>query len=220
MKIEKTFDIHKMVNTSGSVYFETENMKVSIYHGSDTWRIVDITNALKTGKTCTEYSLQTAINDRDNLPVTNYISHNFGNDLKKLFNFCETIEFKNHKYGGLEHHDIGDIRIYKSLIKGVRVYSPFAKIAPLKKFPKKWTLRHVFAALNNGQFKDLKCKGVYTDDYAYDNAVNYRMGEIKAPDSFLKRILESPSGWWCFEQNGVVSICCHSFDSNEFTPVI
>lgn len=98
------------------------------------------------------------------------------------------------------------------LAKNLSVYKP------LKEVPKKWTIPHAIRALINHQFEWLHCDGVYTDDYAYDNAVNFREGEIKDAVNFAKKIIESPSGWWCndCDKNGVVSICCHSFDCNSF----
>jgi hypothetical protein len=81
----------------------------------------------------------------------------------------------------------------------------------------KWTLRHAIRALVNGQFEWLKCTGYYTDDYAWDMAMNYRQGEIPDAVSFAADVLESPSGWWVSgREENVVYMCCHSFDNNEF----
>lgn len=99
-----------------------------------------------------------------------------------------------------------------------------ARIKPLKKLPKRWTVALVVRALVNGQFKDLTCNGKYTDDYHWDNATNFKRGDFsKHALGFAQKIYEDPSGWRASESykgEGLVSICCHSFDLNEFKPVI
>ena len=153
-----------------------------------------------------------------NLDVTNFVYKYFENDLKKLFTFCSSLPYQK-SYNPVRENGL---EFYRSEVKGIRVFSPFNldKVKPLKAMPKKWTLRHVYSALINGQFKDLKCNYVLTDDYAWDAACDYRKGEIKAPIEFVKGIIENPSGWWTSYRDGEVAICCHSFDSNSFNPVI
>ena len=65
-------------------------------------------------------------------------------------------------------------------------------IKPLKAEPKKWTLPHVVRALVNGQFQGLRKNYYMTDDYAYDNAVNFREGEISDVIGFVQGIVENP----------------------------
>jgi len=207
----------EFLNEHDTVYFKTENMKVSRWSGFDDWRVTDLTNALKSGKDCVEYSLKAESGEHGNLLVTNFIYSKFGNDLKAIWNFCENLELV-----GYDSFVTEGIKIYRSESKGVRVFSPFNlnNVKPLKAMPKKWTLTHVRSALVNGQFKDLRCNYVLTDDYAWDAAVDFRKGSIKAPIEFIKGIIENPSGWWTSFRDGSVAVCCHSFDSNEFTPVV
>jgi hypothetical protein len=91
-------------------------------------------------------------------------------------------------------------------------------VRALKAAPAKWTLPHVYKALMNGQFSALRCTGKYSDDYAYDNAINFGKGDFseRAAD-FVRRIMEAPSGWRTYANGAVVSVCCHSFDCNDFT---
>ena len=60
--------------------------------------------------------------------------------------------------------------------KGIRVFSwlHLDRFNPLTSEPKKWTLPHVARAIINGQFTGLKSDGTYTDDYAFDAAVNFQ----------------------------------------------
>jgi len=216
--IKKMFEMDEFLNQlDGTVYCETENMKVTRWKGFDDWRITDLNNALTSGKACIEYTLKAEHGQHGNLLTTNFINARFSNDLKALWAFCESVGIV-----GFDSFVTEGIEIYRSEHKGVRIFSPFnlAKIKPLKTMPKKWTLRHVYSALLNGQFSNLKCEGVYTDDYAFDDAVNYRKGEIAKPMEFVKDILENPSGWRAWSNGEDVSISCHTFDCNSFVPVI
>ena len=95
-------------------------------------------------------------------------------------------------------------------------------IKPLKEEPKKWTVPHAIRALVNGQYENLKKNGYYTDDYAHDNSVNFGRGIIADAVDFAQDIMRNPSGWRTSKhrETGIVSICCYSFDLNEFTPKI
>ena len=205
-------DVH---NTHASQYLEDDNLYVHFYHGSV--KIIDLVNALKRGADCDEFTVQ---GDFNNDSASKFF-HEFQYDIKRLMSFLRALKFNKSRYGGNEGVNYGEVIIYKSSLKGIRVFSPFNldQIKPLKSEPKKWTITHVIRALLNGQYKSLKCNGVYTDDYAYDAAMNYRKGEISDGQAFAQRILESPSGWWAYQQDESVSICCHSFDSNSFVPV-
>jgi hypothetical protein len=218
LEIKDKFNMDEFLNTTGTAYFKEENMKVARYSGFDDWVITDLTHALKGGKSCREYTIKSEKGVHGNLVVTNFIHKFFGSDLKKLWTFCSALPFQ-------ESYDpvrTDGLEIYRREIKSIRVFSPFnlSTIKPLKKMPEKWTLSHVRAVIVNNQFEELKCTGVYTDDYAFDDAVNYRKGEIKAPLSFIKDIIERPSGWWTSFNGGSVKVCCHTFNNNEFTPAI
>ena len=54
------------------------------------------------------------------------------------------------------------------------------KIRPIKT-PEKWTLPHVWKAILSGQIYMGQCDGRYTDDYAYDAAVDFKSGMGAAP---------------------------------------
>jgi hypothetical protein len=62
------------------------------------------------------------------------------------------------------------------------------------------------------------CNGVYSDDYAFDAAMNYRRGELseEAVLEMADLIERSPSGWWCSAwqtEDKTLRLGCHSFKS-------
>ena len=203
-------------NSYTTQYLKDDDLYVHFYHGSV--KIIDLTNALKRGVNCDEFTIQ---GDFNNDSASKFF-YEFQYDIKRLMSFLRALKFNKGHYGGYDGIEYGEVTIYKSFEKGIRVFSPFNldQIKPLKSEPKKWTITHVIRALLNGQYKSLKCEGVYTDDYAYDAAIDFHKGEISNGQAFAQRILESPSGWWTYQQETSVSICCHSFDSNSFVPVI
>lgn len=219
-KIEK--DFKGMLQIGDTVFIENDQLKVHMYNG--TMIITDISNALKTGKDCVKYSIKNEVWG-DNEGLYRFI-HEYGYDFKQIFEDLENVSFVAYeKWDGYEEKDFKGMKVYKSTEKAIRVFSPFnlKYLKPLKETPKKWTVRHAVRLVVNGQYENLKCNGVYTDDYAYDAAVNYRQGEIKNGLAWIKGIIESPSGWWVSDRCGndtELSICCHSFDSNSLVPKI
>lgn len=202
-------------------YLKKDNLKVTHYSGFDNYTITDISNALRTGKECVKYSIN--YDDRQGTcDVSNWIRHEFNCDMKKLFNYLDALHWEQTKFGGFEGITHNKFTFYKSTRKAIRVFSPFNfhYVKPLKSAPKKWNLTHVYKAIINGQFKDLRCKGKYTDDYAFDAAYNFMQGNIKRPLEFIRDIIENPSGWWTNADQDTISICCHSFDSNCFIFVL
>jgi hypothetical protein len=207
-------------NRFNTMYIESPAAKVHIYQGSCHITLLD--NAFQRGKSCPHYSINFDSHD-DKLPFINEFLREFDFSLEAIVDFLEGIEFSVNRWGSFEKYDyVSDngavLEIYKGVEKGIRVFSPFHvnRVKPLKEAPKKWTVSHVCRALINGQYKNLKCKGVYTDDYAFDAAYDYQRGPIKNGVAFAQDILEDPSGWWASDHRGSISICCHHFDSNEF----
>lgn len=205
--------------TEREYFIKDINMKVHLYNGQ--LMIMDLENALKIGKQVLSYSLN--YNGHDTIRGIELLEL-FQWDIKSMFVFIDSLDHPVNKWGGYTGLDYDKfpgepITIYKSFEKGINVFSPYAlhNLKPLKENPKKWTVKHVIRALINGQYAGLRCKGVYTDDYAYDAAYNCQRGIINNAVSFAQKIIESPSGWWASANGETVSICCHSFDSNEFT---
>ena len=223
MNIEKILNVRDMLNKfyDSGVYIESENLHVQQWKGFDDWKITDLTNALATGKTCRQYSFKSN-GPHGNCETINWLLQDFYGDFRKAFDFCETLSFEKDQWGSCKPYRIGGIDIWRRDEKSNRTFSPFAldRIKPLRAIPDKWTMRHVYAAIINNQFSTLKCDGVYSDDYAFDDAANYHKGEIAHPLAFIRRIIEHPSGWHCFVSSGWVHVGCHSFDNNSFLPAI
>ena len=224
MEKTKTFSLQNFLNGNhhgGGLYVEDCKIHIQRWSGHDQYGITDITNAMVPGRICSGYSITAKWNSRDSLVVLNWIQQTFGDNLPGLLAFCNGLAWVEGKYGcpavTIEYQG-AEIEIYRRDKESKRTFSPFAALPKLKTAPAKWTLPHVCKALLNGQFKSLRCNGVYTDDYAYDAAVNFREGDLsdQAAD-FVRRIMESPSGWWAYATGTTVSICCHHFDNNSFT---
>ena len=116
--------------------------------------------------------------------------------------------------------ELPDCEVYSSTRKGSRVFTPFKEIKPIYT-PAKWTLPHVWKAILAGQIFEGAVDAHYTDDYAYDAAVNYREGIVLHLPSFARKLIEEPSGWYVFPDKGKsdsksiqLSVNCHGFDLN------
>src|SRR5581483_2973985 len=199
---------------------------IKTHRYSDSLCITDLADAMKPGKICEEFTLRW--NRVEGIPPFVHDlfreNHHDAAAIIKALRALPWAPAKNWRTGepqaGWEAIHQGELEIFRTELRSVRVWSPFAKVNPLPAKPAKWTVAHVVRALLCGQFSNLTCNGIYTDDYAYDAAVNFRMGEFGdrpgAAIAFARRIIESPSGWWASESHGHVSICCHHFDTNSF----
>ena len=184
--------------------------RVSIW-GGESFRIIDVTDAGKRGAVCPELTV-----DSDHqAPETAYWNDLLVEHTPRLLETTTKQEIPKELKKTYFSFYLGQVEAKRLLPLDLSI------IKPLKTEPKKWTLPHVVRALVNGQFKELYKNSRYTDDYAWDSATNYGEGPISDVIDFVERIVRNPGGWWVRKGcNGVVSICCHSFDNNEFTPVI
>ena len=164
--------------------------------------ITDLTNAMLPGKTCKRIVLQ---------PEDEYSPNVMHAGLDTFRAVYDTFFVREEK------PDM-ECRIWKSDLKASRVFSPFRKIRPIKT-PEKWTLPHVWKAILSGQIYMGQCDGRYTDDYAYDAAVDFKSGmELHLP-SFARRLIEEPSGWHVYPDKTrgnvtYLSVNCYSFNLN------
>lgn len=114
--------------------------------------------------------------------------------------------------------ELPDCHVYTSTLKSMNVFTPFKEIKPIK-VPDKWTLPHVWKAILSGQIYEGHCDGRYTDDYAYDAAVDFRSGVRLYLPSFAKELIESPSGWRVYADHTdgdqvQLSVDCYTFNLN------
>ncbi len=210
--------------SNSNVYF-FEDAKVRIQLGFDVWegilRITDLTNALKRGRVCESFKVRfphAAHNGSEGLNAMCQFVDQFGNDSRALLAHLLAMPWSVDGEWGFRQIEQDGAKFNRTQVPGMRTYSPFATLPRLTNVPAKWTVAHVVRAFWNGQVKNLKCNGITTDDYAMDAAFNFHEGPIADARGFAKRLIESPGGWWACGGSKGVSICCHSFDSNEFVP--
>lgn len=206
----------------GSHYVASNGFRVS-FSGPDKNGLVigDVRDAFKRGKVCSTYSI--ALIDRkygtDEPTILNLMA-SYDYDINKLFLECEALDFRGHEYDGAVLSD--DFKVYLRECPGVKTFSPFSldRLNPLKEIPSKWRIAHVVRMLANDQFKDLTMRSRYTDDYAYDAAVNFGNGTQLDRNGMLRTLVERSGGGWVSggtEDGGKLGINCHSFEYNECT---
>ena len=227
-QVPTTPELLTLLNQRGLYYIQDANLSVSIW--CDCWGakviICDLGNALRAGATCPQVTLQfenREHNDDVGMRTMCAYLESYGVvacDFRRLHADVMALPWVDGRYGYGSIPTALGFSATRNDRKGVRTWSPFVSLAPLKALPAKWTVAHVTRALCNGQFRELKCRGVYTDDYAGDAALDFRRGVISNGLAFARRIVESPSGWWAHGTDGGVSICCHTFDCNSFVPVL
>jgi hypothetical protein len=181
---------------------------VKSWGGGENFHITDMTNAGVRGATCSELS----VNAKYSAPPLACFNELLGKDLEKLF------ELTTAKESPASHFGSDNFNYYLREVESKRLMPlDLSMIRPLKKQPKKWTIPHAIRAIVNGQYESLRCKYRHLDDTCQD----FGKGEISDPINFARGIIEDPSGWWVRQTtDGMVTICCHSFDSNEFRPKI
>ena len=190
------------LDTYNSYYFADINAYIHFYRDSAV--LIDLTDALKAGKTCKRYYIEHK--EWRNEGIWADLVNNGITTFKDLYNRTIT---------GL---NINTLKVTTTEEKAINTFSPFVEIKPIKK-PKKWTIAHVWKAILAGQiYKGVK-DGYYTDDYAHDAAVNFQSGSRIHLPSLAKQIIEHPSGWRVYvdkEENGITQLSCncYSFDCN------
>lgn len=219
--IRKGQPIPELLNTYGKMYIEQYQMSYQMYR--DSLRVMLLDNALASGKTCAEYVLSTRDFNGHAVDIINAIADLAGEfTLPKLKEYLLGLKFTADNYGhmSLLVDEARKVSVSLGYLASNRTFSPFAleRLKPLKEVPRKWNLTYAKRALANGQFTNLRCNGRYSDDYAYDAAVDFHKGPIAAMP-MLEDLVTSPSGWWSSydEKTKSVNVCCHSFDSNSFT---
>lgn len=219
--IRKGQPIPDLLNLYGKVYIEEHQLSYQMYQ--DHLRITLLDNALATGKTCAEYVVSTQGFRGHAVDIINMFTRLVGEfSIPAVKRHLMSLTFTADRYGNMSRNldEEGTMTVSLSYRDSNRVFSPFSleRLKPLKEIPKKWNITTVKRALANNQFRNLRCNGRYSDDYAYDAAVNFHKGAIAAMP-LLEDLVTSPSGWWTSldEKTNNVSICCHHFDSNSFT---
>lgn len=188
-------------------YSRKENVSFKLL--SNCLVIRELDNALKPGKLVKKYSISKVDDNNNNGFEYFFCDYIYRNNIK-LSKFIELL--KNNLV------DTDKFNISISEVKSVRVFSPFYKPKKIN-IPKKWTVSHVVKAILSGQIKKGVCKMHLSDDYAYDNSVNFGKGSIKVLN-LCKDLVEGPSGWWVNIENSTdkfieLGINCYQFDYNK-----
>lgn len=193
-------------------YFREENISIHCYQDSGHFK--DLTNALKTGKTVTSYNVY--LKDRFDRSFTLDIANwalgrglTFPQLVKHLFDQTLPAAFND------------TFQVEASERQGVRTFSPFVEVKPIK-VPAKWTVAHIWKAILSGQITGGKTDMYLTDDYAGDAADNFRKDWGIILLDFAKKLIEDPSGWWInvgkeTEEEIHLGVNCHHFDYKSLT---
>lgn len=196
-------------NSRNDIYFQINEWQYLMrmyspdYYGSANLYLTDITDGGKIGKECKKFLISGSLNDLKAIYENNF------DDM-----FVKIVE-----------NDLENLKSEAYKTDSKRVFNPFTikeNYKPLKEKPSKWTLKHALRALVNNQYKNFKCDGQYSDDYAWDNANNYGKGEIKDVNYFIEKIINEPSGWKAreWDNNNLINVDCHSFNLNSFELVL
>lgn len=170
-----------------AVYVRDCNVLLKLYR--DSIAVIDLTNAMKAGKTCKKYSF--IFTDADN----GYCGLNqFLDDL--LFSeFAENCRKGNYAKNSERLHLFG-ISYHEAELKACRVASPFAAVKKQNFATGKINGAKIAKAIIAGQVQEIVCTGRYTDDYFSDAAQNFCIGR-KVTDliKFAAELLEDTT---CF----------------------
>ncbi|WP_039230452.1 hypothetical protein [Clostridium haemolyticum] len=195
-----------------NLYIQDANIRVELF--VNCLKITDLTNALKRGKECKQITVTySELTSEDfYIELQNKYLNPSKKDLEDLIN-----EIKNLKIFDLQ--DVG-FNVELRFLKSIDIFSPFADIKPIK-LPKngKWTKSHVIKAILSGQIYEGKINGIYTNDYAHDNAVHCHKNENVDLMGIAQKLTESSGGWAVrFKEekndNIALNVDCCTFNCN------
>jgi hypothetical protein len=139
-------------------------------------KISDISEALFHGKQVESWTIST---HKGKTHLDDIIAHCLPQDMKfqTFLDLIKSEKLDEHLIDNDRGLDISDTEFYFNNYKekAVGVYSPFNvdKLKRLTKMPAKLKKMDVVKLLVNGQYKGLKRDFKYTDDYAFDSAINF-----------------------------------------------
>lgn len=192
----------------------------------------DLSNAFMRGKSCRKFRIKTPDEhghqrNPDRRPEQFILDKG---SVTEAFDYLQERldngQFTEGRYSTFWEETIGGTRfkVYTETAKGVRTFSALHldQITALSSIPKSWNVRRAMRAILAGQVEEWFVDGIYTDDYAFDNAYNFQRGELEHYLGKARRIWENPSGWkvWVSpraDNRRKLSFNCHSFDTNSIT---
>lgn len=192
--------------------------------------LTDLSDAFVRGRSCRHYRIKTPdINGRDRGPEAR--PEGFVLEMGSVAEAFEWLETRpDEDFSGDAYSDFLDyegaegtrFRIYRETQKAIRTFSALHldQVTPLSSIPKRWNVRRAMRAILSGQVERWHIDGVYTDDFALDNARNFCRGQLEDYLGKARRIWERPSGWRVYPENEArteLSLNCHQFDNNTVT---
>ena len=209
MKIIKNgedFRIIDLLNQYDDLYFEGLNVSAHPYCNSLV--IVDLSDAMKPGKSCTRwlFSVSQWKMDADRLCMTEYV--------EMAAPECDALaELVAWLRAGKPLQEVDGLTVKTGAQASNRTFSPFAPVKPVK-LGERLNASTIAKAIRAGQIVAGRTEGRYTDDYAADAAYDFYRGEIDL-QAFAQDIYEHPSGWhfwWHDESRKEITAACHTFD--------
>ena len=206
IKNSADFRIIDLLNTHDDLFFQDLNISVHPY--SSSLVIVDLTNAMKPGKTCARYLFGVSPwkMDQDRLCMLEYIEMSAPE--------CDTLAgLVDRLRSGKELQKVDGLSFERGDLPAVRIFSPFAPVKPVK-LGERLNAATIAKAILAGQIVSGRTDGRYTDDYAADAAYDFYRGEIDL-QAFAMDIYEHPQGWrfwWKDNSRTEIVAACHTFD--------
>lgn len=200
------FRIIDLLNQYEDLYFEDLNITAHPYRSSLV--IIDLTDAMKPGKTCARwlFSVSPWKMDADRLCMTEYV--------EMAAPECDTLaELVAWLRSGKPLHEVDGLTFTAGAQASNRTFSPFAAVKPVK-LGERLNAGTIAKAIMAGQIVAGRTDGRYTDDYAADAAYDFYRGDIDL-QAFAQDIFEHPSGWrfwWKDNSRSEIVAACHTFD--------
>lgn len=200
------FRIFDFLNQYDDLYFSDSLISAHPYR--DSLVIVDLANAMQTGKTCARwlFSARPWHMDTSRLCLTEYI--------EMAAPECDTLaELVAWLRAGKPLQEVDGLTVSVGEQPSNRTFSPFAPVKPVK-LGDRLTAATIAKAIRAGQIVAGRTEGRYTDDYAFDAATDFGRGEIDV-QAFAQDIYENPRGWrfwWHDDTRREIVAACHTFD--------
>lgn len=186
------------------------NLQVTRY--TSALGVLMLDNALKRGKSCTEFTIGAALGEderpdfteegerrvfqliRERLPSPTFES------LRAMLVRTEAL-YPLAEDEPFDRWDDGVLRIFRKRLPAIRVCSTAALEAQprLTATPtggsSRWRVTDVVRLLANNQFRDFVCDGEYSDDYKRDSERDYGRGAVACPRDIIDSLVVNPE-WW------------------------
>lgn len=187
-KIQDHSDIDLHQIPSSGVYCKATNAYFRHTWGyGDGITVTDLTNAGKTGKSCTTWRLYP---EEPKGIVSNHLTGE--ENLKTCADLIQALR---------EGKPLESVKVNSAENKGIDVFSPFVEVKPLTKMPEEWNKRNLTAALLSGQIYMGQVDYRYTDDYAMDAVYNFSEGVGINIPSFARDVVEDWSSSYYIRMN-------------------